>query len=487
MDSARAPKLLGHLTHLNRRVRDEFVQVLLGAVALGVLLPELGLWLKDAPLGVMPFTGWRYDVPNLALGVMMLSASVQCELRDFRHLVERPRAGVFALLVVYLVVPLAASALGLFGASELPPELGEQLQVGLMMSALMPVATTSSVWVRQNGGALALLLALIMVTTALSVLSVPLYLTALVGISGADVQVPAATLVEQLVMSVSLPCAVGLALRALWPRGCARWTPLFSLLGSLALIAAILVNMAVASPHLWQQGRAVALMVALAAALAGVSFGVGLLAARWAGLAREDAVTLLFASGMRSNSTGLVLALKSFPALPLVCVPAAAYLIVQHVLGALVTRSLQRAKSKLLGKSIALEPRSLSAYLDRVLPHAEGEGFTLLVFRLEGAPRPALSRGLKALVRRLRQRVRVNDFICLLPPDRFGLVLVDAKERGRELVLGRVQSELRTVAPGLTLCSGLAHAPTGIDFFSADQLIELASGGVEDTVVSERG
>ncbi|MGQ0506447.1 MAG: bile acid:sodium symporter family protein [Myxococcaceae bacterium] len=466
--------LLRRITNVNRFVRDRFVWVLLAGVGLGVLAPRSGLWLKELKLQ------GGYDFPNLALGLMMLSASVQCELRDFRQIVARPRAGALALVVLYVVVPLLAAAIGAYGARFVPEELQEQLQVGLMMSALMPVAMTSSVWVRLNGGSLALLLALIILTTALSVATVPLYLTALVGISGAGVAVPTSTVVEQLVMSVTLPSVLGLILRATWSRWVDRWTPLFSLLGNIALVGAVLVNMAVAAPHLDRHGSAIAVMSAMAVGLALIAFVTGLGAARFLGLAREDSVTLLFASGMRSNSTGLVLALKSFPHMPLVCVPAAVYMIAQHLMGATLTRTMERAKSRLLGPSIALEPRSLKSYLDRVLPHSEGGAFTLIVFRMGGAPPPVVSRGMRSLVRQLRRCLRVTDFLCVMPPDRFGVVLLDASEKGQELVRARVRRELGRIAPGLELDSGLAQASHRVG--SGEQLIRSASVAVEDTV-----
>ena len=57
---------------------------------------------------------------------------------------------------------------------------------------------------------------------------------------------------------------------------------------------------------------------------------------RLAGLRRGQQVTCEFSSGMRSNGTALVVGLASFPSLPLVTVPAAIYIIFQHLVASVV-------------------------------------------------------------------------------------------------------------------------------------------------------
>jgi len=66
------------------------------------------------------------------------------------------------------------------------------------------------------------------------------------------------------------------------------------------------------------------------------NFTVGSAIAWVAGLRREHQVTSVFSSGMRSNGTALVVGLASFPNRPLVTVPAAIYIILQHLLAGVV-------------------------------------------------------------------------------------------------------------------------------------------------------
>lgn len=327
---------------LNEAFRRSFVLLLLLSSAVGAAFPKLGLWLKELDFFAIPLTPWRYDFANAALGVMMLAASMQVELRDFRQLRERPRGGLVGLAMIYGVLPALVGTVGLLWADLSGSERGLEVLLGLMMSALMPVAMTSSVWVRQGSGNLPLLLALIALTTALSVVSVPLYLAGLIEISGAALTIPTEGIVQQLVISVTLPLAAGLALRRWAPGLTARFSGFVSLLSHLALWAVVVANVAVALPHVLADGETFAAIAALTVGLNLACYGVGLLAARWLKLSREDAITLLFGCGMRSNSTGLMIGLKGFPGMPLVVVPAALYLLTQHLLAALITRLLRR-------------------------------------------------------------------------------------------------------------------------------------------------
>lgn len=457
---------------LNAQFKAHFVLVLLAAVALGAAFPRLGLALKDLRLFSLPGGRWAYDFPNLALGLMMLSASVQCELRDFRRLADRPRGGIVSLVVFYFLVPALAALWGLVGAAVLPERIGLQLEIGVMLSALMPVAMTSSVWGRMTGGNLPQLIALITFTTAWSLLSVPAYLSVLLGVSGSAVDVPTGTIVEQLVLSTTAPLLLGLSLRRLAPGWAVRLGPWLDGLANLSLLAVVVANVAVAAPHIRVEGAVVAAMLVFTVGLNLSCYAVGLLLARWLGLAREDAIALLFGSGMRSNSTGLVIGLKSFPAMPLVAVPAAVYMISQHVIGAYVTRLLDRADSRLLGLAIAAEPSSLERFLARALPRVRPTGLALVVAQLSG-PQEEVAAAMRRFAVRARRRVRLSDFVCWLAPNRVGVVLVDSDAQGSALVVERLVRVAGQCAPGMTLECGAAHAQS--PSVSAAELIAAAA------------
>jgi predicted Na+-dependent transporter len=113
--------------------------------------------------------------------------------------------------------------------------------------------------------------------------------------------------------------------------------PAFTCLGSFGLFLAVYLNVGTASPLLKQLSLvqiAWAIVIVLAVNLA--NFILGALAGKLAGLGREHQVTCEFSSGMRSNGTALVVGLASFPTAPLVTVPAAIYIIFQHLVASVV-------------------------------------------------------------------------------------------------------------------------------------------------------
>jgi bile acid:Na+ symporter, BASS family len=475
---------VGWVDRLNGLHRSHFVTILLSAVVMGAVWPSAGVWLKDWAFFRVPGTGWLYDFPNLSLGLMMLSASLQVDLRDFRQLQQRPRAGMVGLFVVYLFLPAVTATVGLVWANASGQERGLELLLGLMLSTLMPVAMTSCVWIRQCGGNLALLLALIAMTTATAVATVPLSLTGLIGFAEAKLSVPTGSIVQQLVVSVTLPLVCGVALRR-WLGGRARFGAIQSmstLLGHVALWLIVVANVGVALPHVLADSTAFFTVVGLTVLLNLFAYATGLVFARVLDLSQEDALTLIFASGMRSNSTGLMLGLKTFPGMPLVAVPAAIYMVSQHLIAAVLSRALERSSSAWLGRVIASEPKSLEGYLGRALEQRteSSPGLGLLVFQ---SAHPWSQRRQReewaALLRSIRRSVRMNDFVCELGPQAFGVVLVASHPKGCELVRTRLESMARSLSPSAALSCGLVHAAGKV--LSPSRLIFEATFGTQET------
>jgi predicted Na+-dependent transporter len=121
-----------------------------------------------------------------------------------------------------------------------------------------------------------------------------------------------------------------------------RVQPYFAFLGNLGLFMAVYLNVGTAAPllrHLPLHQIVYAVLIVLAVNLANFLLGAGI--GRLAGLHRDHQVTCEFSSGMRSNGTALVVGLASFPSAPLVTVPAAIYIIFQHLLASIVKSRLQ--------------------------------------------------------------------------------------------------------------------------------------------------
>jgi predicted Na+-dependent transporter len=111
----------------------------------------------------------------------------------------------------------------------------------------------------------------------------------------------------------------------------------------IGLFMAVFLNVGTAAPLIRQLPLSQiggAMLIVLAVNL--VNFVLGAVMGRVAGLRPNHQVTCEFSSGMRSNGTALVVGLASFPHSPLVTVPAAIYIIFQHLLAGIVKSRLVR-------------------------------------------------------------------------------------------------------------------------------------------------
>lgn len=441
------------VVRLNGWFNKHAIALLLGLTVLNLIAPGPALALKQWRLFRIPGAGWSYDYPTLALSLMMLPAAIQCRLEDFAQMARRPRASVACLLLVYALAPALALGASWVGLGGMEREAATELRIGIFLVTLMPVAMTASIWVRLATGNVALLLALVALTTSLSVVTVPIYCHLLPAPSHqAFVSVPVETLVRQLVLSVVLPLALGLSIRRWAGRLADRAQPALSLLGSLSFLTALSTNVASASGRLAADLKVVAIAGAVTVGLNVVFFAFTILGARGfrarsPGLSRSDAVALLYGGAMRSTGSAMVLGAAAYPSLPLVTVPAAVYSISQQVLGAYLSRALAPGAA-LLQTPVSIGRRALEAHISKLGPRAAG-GLSLIVFIVGGAAgRPGFLPGLMSTVKR---RLRTYDHVCILGDDRFAVLIPDLAAALADKLGQRLHDALRAREPTLSV------------------------------------
>src|SRR5262249_9008626 len=157
------------------------------------------------------------------------------------------------------------------------------------------------------------------------------------GLTANSIKIPPVLILRQLAIGVLLPLLLGVGLNKVLRKSLARIQPYFTFMGSAGLFMAVYLNVGTAAPlirrlSLSQIGGAVVIVLAVNL----VNFFLGAATGRMAGLKRDHQVTCEYSSGMRSNGTALVVGLASFPHAPLVTVPAAIYIIFQHLLASIV-------------------------------------------------------------------------------------------------------------------------------------------------------
>jgi predicted Na+-dependent transporter len=322
----------GILPSLNLFIRKHFVHLISIIAVLAFFTPSVSSTVRSHSL----FDG-QLDASGVSLFLMMLSAAIQCGIGAFRKVVTRPKPLLVCLAQFFVILPLSCWLLGQICIPLLGRSLGEPIQIGLDLVILMPVAATASIWVRDTRGDLELLVSLVVITMSLGVLTAPVFLYYMSGLTANSIVIPPLLILRQLMIGVLLPLVTGLILNQLLRKHLSRIQPYFTFMGSVGLFMAVFLNVGTAAPllrRLPMSQIAYTALIVLAVNLA--NFILGYAVGRVAGLRRDQQVTCEFSSGMRSNGTALVVGLASFPHAPLVTVPAAIYIIFQHLLASLV-------------------------------------------------------------------------------------------------------------------------------------------------------
>ena len=325
---AGAPSLLT----VNTFVRKHFVHLISLLALIAFLTPGVSHAVRSHKV-----IYGQLDASSASLFLMMLSAAIQCGFGAFRSVVSRPRPLLVCLAQFFIVLPLSCWMLGQLCVPLLGRSLGEPIQIGLDLVILMPVAATASIWVRDTKGDIELLVSLVVITMSVGTLTAPMYLHFMSGLTANSIEIPRVMMLRQLMIGVLLPLVIGITLNRVLRAHLKRVQPYFTFLGSVGLFMAVFLNVGTAAPllrHLPLQQIAYAVVIILAVNIA--NFALGAVAGRLAGLSRDHEVTCEFSSGMRSNGTALVVGLASFPNSPLVTVPAAIYIIFQHLLAGIV-------------------------------------------------------------------------------------------------------------------------------------------------------
>jgi BASS family bile acid:Na+ symporter len=333
----RAPRVL----LVNAFVRKHFVHIISITALVAFLTPGLSNSVRAQKLA-----GGDVDASGVSLFLMMISAAIQCGFGAFKGVIARPKPLLVCLAQFFVVLPLSCWLLGQLCIPLLGRHLGEPIQIGLDLVVLMPVAATSSIWVRDTKGDIELLVSLVVITMGLGTLTAPAYLYFMSGLTANSIVIPRMMMLHHLMVGVLLPLVVGLTLNKLLRKQLPKVQPYFAMAGNIGLFLAVYLNVGTASPLLRQLSFtqiSYAIVIVLSMNLA--NFALGALIGRAAGLKRDHQVTCEFSSGMRSNGTALVIGLASFPNSPLVTVPAAIYIIFQHLVASVVRSRLTRGET----------------------------------------------------------------------------------------------------------------------------------------------
>lgn len=331
------PRLLALLRrHLGRAVALTYVAA--------ALLPAPGLWLRHPHATGIAELSLR--TPQLLLALVLFGAGLQVPLRELRLLLRRP-AALLAGLALHILVPLLIVP-GVALALRLSPDHdgGSGMIAAMILVVAMPVAAGATVWTAKGDGDQPTAVGLVLASTLVSPLTVPLTLAVLCPLLQGDYAGRLAVAAHSAgnafaLTSVVLPCAAGILCRLALPAR--ALTGLLGIAVPAALPASLLLTYVNASgvlgPFL-RHPRPVLLLAALgvAATVCGLSFTLGRVAARALRLDARAGASVTLACGMNNSSASAVLITTTLPDRPHILLPVLAYGLLQKVAAGRVVR-----------------------------------------------------------------------------------------------------------------------------------------------------
>ncbi|MFJ9904645.1 sodium-dependent transporter [Streptomyces sp. NPDC101152] len=317
------------------------------AYAAAALLPAPGLWLRAPhPTGVPGLAELPLRTPQLLLALVLFSAGLQVPLHELRLLLRRP-AALIAGLALHVVAPLLiVPGVALLLRWSPDRDGGSGMVTAMILLVAMPVAAGATVWTAKGDGDQPTSVGLVLASTLVSPLTVPLTLTALCPLLHGDYAGRLADAARTAghafaLTSVVLPCGAGMLFRFLLPRRAAAG--LTDTAVAAALPASLLLTYVNASGVLGPFLRhprpmLLAGALAVAATVCALSFTLGRITSRVLRLDARAGASVTLACGMNNSSASAVLITTTLPDRPQILLPVLAYGLLQKVAAGRVVR-----------------------------------------------------------------------------------------------------------------------------------------------------
>lgn len=261
-------------------------------VVLGVLFPDQLSVMKPLVIPCFAFMTFQSALSNTFGNVALV--------------LRRPAPMLASLAVASVGMPVLACALGtlLFGADP-------NLVCGIVLEYCVPVAVVAAMWTNMQGGDPALSLATILVSTVAAPFSIPLTLHVLLGQA---VEVDAARMMGEMLVSVALPALAGTAANDLTHGRAGReLSPAIAPAAKIALVLVVLTNSTGVAPYVRSLTPMLVAVTAFIGVFAASGYAWGFVVARLLRRPSEQVVSMTYLCGMRNISAGAVLAGEYFP------------------------------------------------------------------------------------------------------------------------------------------------------------------------------
>lgn len=320
------------LHQLNQRLQKMMPALTPAGVVLGILFA--------GPLHHLAFlVPWFF-------GFMTFAGSLGSGFGELLRTVSKPFQLAVALLILHVVMPLVAFAIG-----NLLYHGDGYLITGLLLGVVIPTGITSFMWVNVYRGSASLTLSVILVDTLLSPYIVPHSLAFLIG---AKVSMDTWAMTKGLFWMIVVPSVLGMLLNHL-TKGKVNVTlaPSLAPFTKLGLTVVVAINSSVVAPYLKPVSWRLVAIASTVLLIASLGYLIGWLTTKLCRWDRDVLVSMVFNSGMRNISAGAVLALAYFP--PPVSIPVILGMLFQQLLasvyGALLSRFAAERSPRVKGTS----------------------------------------------------------------------------------------------------------------------------------------
>lgn len=273
---------------------------------------------------------------QVSLMLVVFGTGLSASLAEARYLLSQPQRLGRTLLSMNVLMP-ALVLLGLLAFPLHPP-----VKIALFTLAISPVPPLLPRKV-SNVGAQHYVLSLLLTTSVLAVLTVPLSFAAGMAIVGRETTIQVDKVFFPVVISIVAPFAAGMLVRRLAPGfGARALKPTSIAAGALLAASVVPVLITAARPMLSLVGNGTLLAFAVFA-------GTGLLVGHLlGGPERETRAVLAIATASRHPGIALVVAQSAFPEQTMVLPAVLGYLIVESLVSLAYVRWLRRRQIGIL-------------------------------------------------------------------------------------------------------------------------------------------
>ena len=274
----------------------------------------------------------------LALGIIMLGLGLSLTMADFRRVIAYPRAIVVGLVCQVLLLPVICFAIA--KAFALPPELA----VGLMLLAASPGGATANLFSHLAKGDVALNITLTATNSIVSLLTLPLIVSASLSHFMADGRaIPIQPdKVVQVFAVVLVPVALGMLVRSKKKDTALRLERPVRALSAIFLV--LIIVAALAKDHA-NVGAAFALVGLPALVFNLASLGVGYFVPRVLRLPKRQAIAIGMEIGIHNGTLAIAIA-TTVLAHDAMAVPPAIYSIIMFFTAAAFGFFVQRGEAE---------------------------------------------------------------------------------------------------------------------------------------------